>query len=150
MAAVAPPPVDAGAANPLDASKVIHARAWTPEEAIATALRRRGRTMTLLSDLDLAAASPLLLPSLVLALADETNPRGTSSLFDFLLDCAAKSKVRMERMDQECMSVCISSSFTFTDSFVLLLLICRTVCMKSIGCFAPLLRLHCVQSNWML
>ena len=61
----APAAVDASAANPLDSSKVIHARPWTTDEAIATALRRRGRQMTSLSDLDLAAASPLLLPDLV-------------------------------------------------------------------------------------
>lgn len=65
MCSQAPPVVDASVSDPLDSREVFHARVWSDDEIVATALRRRGRAVRALTEFDLAAASPMLLPSLV-------------------------------------------------------------------------------------
>ena len=63
----AKPVVDANATAPLDNKVVLHARQWTEDEIVETAMRRRGARVRAgaLTEFDLAAASPLLLPSLI-------------------------------------------------------------------------------------
>lgn len=67
MCSQALPVVEANATDPLDSKEVIHARPWTEDEIVSTALRRRGARVAAgaLTEFDLAAASPLLLPSLI-------------------------------------------------------------------------------------
>ena len=57
--------IEANSTNPLNIGLVLHARQWTEDEIIDTAMRRRGRRVAALTMYDLAAASPLMLPSLV-------------------------------------------------------------------------------------
>ena len=59
--------VEANSTEPLNNRMVFHARQWTEKEIIDTALRRRGARVAAgaLTEYDLAAASPLLLPSIV-------------------------------------------------------------------------------------
>ena len=63
----ADPIIDASSTEPLENRLVIHERPWTEKEIINTALRRRGVRVAagVLTEYDLAAASPLLLPSLI-------------------------------------------------------------------------------------
>lgn len=67
MCSQALPVVEANVTDPLDNREVLHARPWTENEIVSTALRRRGRRVAAgaLTEFDLAAASPLLLPSLI-------------------------------------------------------------------------------------
>ena len=84
----APPVVDTSVSHPLDSKEVMHARAWSEDEIVATAMRRRGRTVRVLTEFDLAAASPMLLPSLIRfrPLSDAANGNEVARVTDVFSD----------------------------------------------------------------
>lgn len=88
MCSQAPPVVDATVPDPLDSREVIHARAWSDDEVVATAMRRRGRAVRVLTEFDLAAASPMLLPSLIRfrPLSDAANGNEVARVMDAFAD----------------------------------------------------------------
>ena len=67
MCSQSSPIIEANSTDPLDNRAVLHARPWTENEIVDTALRRRGARVAAgaLTEYDLAAASPLMLPSLI-------------------------------------------------------------------------------------
>ena len=84
------PILEANATDVLDNKLVLHARQWTEDEIVNTALRRRGRRVAAgaLTEYDLAAASPLLLPSLVRfrPLSDEIFGNEVGRVMDVFAD----------------------------------------------------------------